>query len=207
VTGPIGGDFEIDLAYELIAIGDDIPIPGAGVHLRLIADSAAPISALTRLRAPYPPRAAPLYGVVGHDGDNFGAFRITTLPDGKEKGFTTGARVRAKEPKGRLKLARTGSHLQYLVADGAAPFHLIKTDDVGTEDVQTVRLLGFSGWGPVAVDVRFSELIIHADALPDGIAARLNWSKGRLAGLLTLALIATLSLSIFLVRRVVGRAS
>lgn len=210
VSGPIRGDFEIDLAYELIAIGPDIPVPGAGVQLRLIVDAPAPILALTRLRAPFPPRPAPVYGVVGHDGDNFGAFRINILPDGKEKGFSAGSRVRAREPKGRLKLARTGTKLKYLVSDGRAPFHLIKTDDVGADDVQAIRLLGFSGWGPVAVDVRFTEMIVQADSLPDGIDARLTLSKAWLAGGLVVAMASTLFVGVFLCgrrRKTAGQAA
>src|SRR5262249_55698956 len=52
-----------------------------------------------------------------------------------------------------------------LVSDGGSPYHRIRSEEVGDEDVETLRLIGFSGWGPVAVDVRFTDLLIGADRI------------------------------------------
>ncbi len=167
------------------------PEPGAGLHLRLQLDKDRPVVALTRLMYPYPPRPAPLYGEVGYDGDIFAAFRIGTLPNGNETGFSSGTKVRAQSPRGRLRLTRTGSLLRYFVADGGLPYHEIKSEDIGNVDVASLRLFGFSGWGPVAVDVRFTDLVIRADDFPDGIPGPLDWSRATLPALLLAGFILT----------------
>jgi hypothetical protein len=191
---PIRGDFSIDLGYEILSIGAPIPVPGAGVQLRLLYANPSPMWALTRLRSPFGPQRAPLFGVVGHDGEIFGAFRIITLPNFKEDGFSGGTRLRAEAPRGRLRMTRTGPQLNYLVSDDGSPYHLLRSEEIGTEDVELVRFFAFSGWGPVAVDVRFTDLVIEADRIADVNTVRVNWSKARLAGGLILGLVLTLSI-------------
>jgi serine/threonine protein kinase len=163
----IRGDFEVDVGFELLAIGNDIPNPAAGVQMRLaFADSDMPLAAIARFRNRYPARPrVPLFQTVGHDGETFAAYRITVLPDFKE--HPKGIDVRASDARGRLKLARTGPQLKYLVSDGGSPYHLVKSEEVGDTDVRLVRLFGFSGWGPVGVDVRFTDLVIDADIVPE----------------------------------------
>jgi RNA polymerase sigma factor (sigma-70 family) len=192
------GDFDLSVGYELLAIGTPIPNPGAGVQLRLQPDNSTPVIALTRLLSRLPPQGAPLYGQVGHDGDTFGAFRISTLPNGNETGFTNGTRVRAQSPRGRLRLARTGGLLKYIATDGNAPSHVLKTEQVGKVDISNLRLFGFSGWGPVAVDVRFTDLIITADEFPDGLPGPVAWSKVTLPLLLVAGLAITLAVGAWL---------
>ena len=169
------GDFAIDVGFELLAIGDTIPDPAAGVQMRLTLAGSNTIFALARLRNRYAPQRASRFQVVGHDGETFAAYRIGILPKGNEK--HEGPNVRAVEPRGRLKLLRTGSQLHSLVSDGGSPYQRIQSEEVGTGDVDSLRLVGFSGWGPVAVDVRFTDLVIEAEQLPDGVPGRLSWSK------------------------------
>jgi hypothetical protein len=192
------GDFDIELGYELLAIGAPIPNPGAGLHMRLQLDNDTPVVALTRLMYPYAPRPAPLYGEVGYDGDTFAAFRIGTLPNGNETGFSSGTKVRAQSPRGRLRLMRTGSVLRYLVADGGLLYHEIKSEGIGNVDVVSLRLFGFSGWGPVAVDVRFTGLEIRADDFPDGIPGPLDWSRATLPALLLAGLVLSAGVVVWL---------
>jgi serine/threonine protein kinase len=204
----IRGDFDINLGYELLAIGAPIPTPGAGVQMRLLFNPSAPMETVTRIRSPFPPQPAPRYGVVGHDGDIFAAFRLTTMANGNETGFSQGVQVRAEGSSGRLRLTRTGTRLDYLVADEGEPYHVLRSEEVGAADAETLRLFGFSGWGPVAVDVRLTDLVIDADSLPDlapgGISpgemlpGRLAWSKAWLAAALVVGLLLSLPLAVWL---------
>jgi serine/threonine-protein kinase len=197
----IHGDFDINLGYELLDIGAPIPNPGAGVQMRLFLDGSAPMETLTRIRSPYGPQPAPLYGRVGHDGDIFAAFRLTTMANGNETGFSEGVRVRAQAPKGRLRLTRTGTRLDYVVADEDAPYCVLRSEEVGTADAETLRMFGFTGWGPVAVDVRLTDLVIDADSLPDAAPAellpgRLAWPKAWLSAVLVGGLLFSLPLGV-----------
>jgi len=135
--------------------------------MQITGSASSPLWVLTRVRTPRAPQPASLYALVGDDGEIFGAFRLTTLPNGNEKGFEKGTRVRARDPKGRLRLIRTGSQLQYVVADGESPYHQIRTEEIGRDDIESLKCFAFSGWGPVAVDVRFTDLVIDTDSLPD----------------------------------------
>ena len=169
--------------------------------MRLTFDApSSPIVALARFRNRYPPQRAPLFKVVGHDGETFAAYNVTIFADGREQ--QKGIDVRAAEPRGRLKLVRTGSQLQSLVSDGQSPYHLIKVEEIGTSDVEMVRFFAYSGWAPVAVDVRFTDLVISADELPDGVTAGMAWSKAWLAGVMIAGLVLSLACGAWLhVRR------
>jgi WD40 repeat protein len=192
----IHGDFDIDVGYELLAFGDDIPNPAAGVQMRLaFADRSVPLVALARFRNRYNPQSVPLFHPVGHDGETFAAYRIAFLPNGHEK--PQGVDVRAEEPRGRLRLVRKGSRLDYLVSDAGSPYHLMKSEEVGGEDVDSLRLFNFSGWGPVAVDVRFTDLVIEAEQLPGGVPRRMALSKAWLAAAEITGLVLTVSLGAF----------
>jgi serine/threonine-protein kinase len=198
----IQGDFDVDVGYELLAFGDDIPNPAAGVQLRLAFDDPSiPLVALARFRNRYPPQRAPLFQVVGHDGETFAAYRITILPNFNER--PEGVDVRAGDPRGRLKLVRTGPRLDYLVSDGESPYQLLRSEEVGGADVESLRLVGFSGWGPVAVDVRFTDLVIDADRLPDAAPAlslpgRMAWPRAWLPAALVVGLLISLPLGVWL---------
>jgi hypothetical protein len=196
----IRGDFDVDLGFELLAIGDAVPNPAAGVQLRLVFDDPAmPLVALARFRNRYPPQRAPLFGIVGHDGETFAAYRITILPDRREK--PQGIDVRANEPRGRLRLIRTGPQLDSYVADGDSPWHLILSERVGATDIKTIQAFAFSGWAPVAVDVRFSDLQVNVEAFADELPGRVQWSRGWLAAGLLLGLIVTVGLGFWALRR------
>jgi hypothetical protein len=183
---PLRGDFDIDLGYEILSIGEGIGNPGAGVQMRVLFDAAKPMVTLTRLRSRFRAGPAPLFGVVGHDGEIFAAFQLTTMANGNEAGFPEGTRVRAGGSRGRMKVARLGAQIQYLVSDEGSPYHLIKSDEFGAADVERVRVFGFSGWGPVAVDVRLTDLVIDANPVRGEAPPRLQWRKAWLALLLAI---------------------
>ena len=109
---------------------------------------------------------------------------MRTVPAGNETGFSEGTRVRARAFSGRLRLTRRGSTLQYVVTDAMSPDYVLRTEEVGDVDVAFLRLFAFSGWGPVAVDVRFTDLLVAADEFPDGFPGPVEWSKATLPALL-----------------------
>jgi hypothetical protein len=165
----IGGDFDIDVGYELLAVGEPPPEDGAGVQMMIVFDAApAHAAKLTRLRKPRDPAEAPSrrFQHVGIKGDTFGAARIQYDPAGREQMEVHN--IRAEEPRGRLKFKRTGSQLEYYCVDGGTEYHRFQSKEVGRDDVQWIRLFCFSGHRPVAVDVRFTDLVIDADRIASG---------------------------------------
>jgi hypothetical protein len=157
------GDFEIAVAYEILSVAEPIPESGAGVQLRAVLDGPV-TAAITRLRKPPRPEPSKLFFGVGPFGETFGATRIDHGPDGKEKADVQNFRACASN--GRLKMRRTGSVLEYWAADGDGEYRSIRTKEIGTADVTAVRAFGFSGYKPVAVDVRLADLTIEAESFP-----------------------------------------
>src|SRR5262249_49728245 len=180
----VGGDFEIDVGYELLGVGEPVPEKGAGLQMMVVFDAPSGLEArLTRLEKPLPPGAvmprrrlqvpvpppgglrlppARAIGIPGRpfqhvmaNGQTFGAARISTGADGKEN--LEVLNFRALEPRGRLKLKRAGTTAEYWVVDGLSEYHRICTKVVGDHDVQQVRLFCYGGNRPVAVDVRFTD--------------------------------------------------
>jgi hypothetical protein len=159
VTVPLRlrGDFEVTLGYELLPVGEPVPESGAGVQLRVLFD--APVAAgMTRLRKLPKPDESKLFDVVGPNGETFGATRYDIGPNGKEKADVLNRRAAA--PTGRLRLRRVGSKMEYWVADGSGDFRRIRTMEIGVVDATTIRAFGFSGYQPVAVDVRLTGLTV-----------------------------------------------
>ena len=177
-TNPVGvefdlrlqGDFEIATSFQLFAIGGP-PVPiGLGVQMMLFFDTPTPLKVtITRLRKGPLLNQVKLYESSGPNGDIFGAARIDIGPEGKEV-FDT-MNVRAESLTGKLKLARKESKIQFWVADGDRPYQLIRTKDFVPEDVKTIRLFGFTGYRPVAVDVAFIDLVIDGGRIPSPSAS------------------------------------
>jgi hypothetical protein len=70
-----------------------------------------------------------------------------------------------KEKSGRLRLARSGGALAYSVAEGDGDFMVLQKYPIGPDDLQDVGLVGGTGDPRVALDVRFTDLRIRAQAL------------------------------------------
>jgi len=169
----IRGDFEIDVGFELLAVGAPIPEAGAGLEMRTLFDSPSSLTAaVTRRRKRSSPNDPPAHQFdhVFNNGETFGAARIDYTTEGKEN--LDVQNFRALETKGRLKLLRTGSQLQYWVRDGSSDYHRIRAKEIGSHDVQAILLVCSSGRRPVAVDVRFTDLVIEAKQLLAGAPAR-----------------------------------
>jgi hypothetical protein len=145
------GDFEVTLGYELLAVPDPAPELGAGVQLVLTFDSRIPTRAIvTRSQKP----ARPV----------FGANLVTTGPNGDQ---WRGLNVPAREPRGKLRLARAGSMLVYSAADGDADFRPILSMDAAPDDVALLRAQCLTGWKPFSLDARLIDLDVRAEQIPN----------------------------------------
>jgi Protein of unknown function (DUF1583) len=168
----IRGDFDMVLNYELLEIGNPGPQNGAGVVLRLVFDTPSPLAVqLTRLRKAPGGSRAKLFEDSGGKGEVFGAARITKKLNGTGDDWLVN-NPRAADSKGRLRLVRTGTELHYWVMDGNSEYHRIRTDEIGTSDVKTVRLLCTTGnnrESQVAVDMRVNDFMIDADQFTIGV--------------------------------------
>ncbi len=151
----LGGDFAISLAYELLTVGKPLPRYGAGVSMRVWFQTPAFSSAmLSRNNSSYhnPQEQA------------FAAFKILKDPDGQEKYLDTVVE-KAHRSRGKLRMVRTGSRLQYFVAEEGQDFRLIQSVEIGTADVREARVFCTTGYTPIALDVRWTELDIRAERI------------------------------------------
>ena len=170
----IRGDFDISAGYELLSFGQPTPTSGLGVQMLVEFDSAFLRGAkATRLRKPTGDSSAKQFEPVNAEGEIFGATVVEK--DGNLAGVVN---VRALEPKGRLKLTRNGSELQYWVKDGNSDYHLISNREFGTDDVKMIRLFCFTGFKSVGVDVRFTDLMVEADTNPESIVVSATADAG-----------------------------
>jgi hypothetical protein len=195
------GDFELTLEYELLDVPNPAPSRGAGVQLYITFDSRNDARAsVTRSQKP----AGPV----------FGANLITRGSDGKDQ-FSS-LNVAAQDPRGKLRLTRIGNRLTFSVTDGEGQFRSIKTDDVGRDDVATVRAICMTGWEPYALDARLLELDLRAAQMPNKTAlqeqpqtpaavAPRSGGKGWLFLGLLFGLVLTVTLIVVLWKRATGQ--
>jgi hypothetical protein len=150
------GDFDVVLGYELLAVGTPAPQYGAGVTLRLFFDTPSP----------------PLQGVLGRGrkphGNRFGGHKVVKGPDGKDQ-YLNNVDEKATSSRGKLRLARTGSQLQYFVAEGELGFKKLQSVEIGTADLLTIQVHCHTMYTPISLDARLTELVVEADQFPDGI--------------------------------------
>ncbi len=71
----------------------------------------------------------------------------------------------SKARTGQLRLVRAGAVVAYYAVEGDGDFALLQKYPVGSEDLQDVRLVGITGDARAALDVRFTDLRIRAQAL------------------------------------------
>jgi hypothetical protein len=152
----LGGDFEVSLGYELLALGGEAPRYGAGLGWRLLFEGPYPHTAVfSRVRA--------------QAGEQYGAFHLVPGPGDKEQ--YVGQNYTAGGPKGRLRLVRVGTQLRYWVAEGTSDYRQIHKADVGTDDVHAIRLYATGNGSREALDLRVSDLVIDAERLNSAAGA------------------------------------
>jgi len=148
----LSGDFEITASYEVPAWKNPESGYGLGpsIYLRMHdeQESAAMIGRLLR------PGKKHVFSTS-----------LSTTVEGKRQYDVK--LVEAKQNAGKLKLIRVGSHLKFLVADGPdAEFRELREVELGTADVDLLRLGAQQSDLKTPVQVLWKELSITAEAFP-----------------------------------------
>jgi hypothetical protein len=157
-TGPvprfaIRGDFEMTLAYEILAV--DQPDKGYGVGVGMWAQLESPakdaVAVARRLRT---------------NGTTIFMSSLARTSDGQPR-QQWGKTLPSASPRGKLRLQRLGAMVHFLVAEGDhAEFIELDQMEVSTTDVQTVHLFGGAGNSESGLDLRLLDFTVHAEALP-----------------------------------------
>jgi len=145
------GDFEITMEYEILKVDTPTGGYGAGVSLYITMLS-------------YTKDAGTMGRVVDKGGSPFFYSHRATTPIGGKREHHGGERVSAPSSVGKLRLVRSDSTLTYLVADGASDqFQEIYEAELGTDDIDTVRLAADNGGSATLVDVLIRSINITSD--------------------------------------------
>lgn len=170
----LSGDFEITLGYEILTA--DQPESGMGAGVKIWAKTAAQeFQALT------------LAHVISPEDENRRVAIFATEEDG-ERVFHT-QRWPAMEKSGRLRLARVGKEVAFLVAEGESEsFEELQRTTVGADDLASLRISVGAGDEPCGLSVRLVDLLIRAEGVPAASAPKGKRSRGWLvAGLMVVA--------------------
>jgi hypothetical protein len=144
------GDFEITVSYELLTAERPKAGAGAGADLYILAEKTLHGATLRRC---LDPKGQQVYFV--HD---------STREDGKlvprYNSFPTDART------GKLRFMRTGSKLQYLVAEKeSGQFRKLHEVEFGDGPIGLVRVEATTDGSPTSVEVLWQDLTIRAQEL------------------------------------------
>jgi len=172
----LSGDFEITLGYEILAADEPPSGLGAGVGVWGQIRSAPPQTmSVARLERP-------------GKGSGFAANFAYEVAEGGKRDFKQKRLDSGAARKGRLRLARAGSELRFLVADGeTGTFEELHRVSVKTDDVKPLRISATTSNLASGLKVRFVDLRIRADRLPG--AAAPTETRGIGVWLVTLLLI------------------
>ena len=145
----VRGDFEITAGYEVL----DLPEPegGHGAGLKIsIKDSRKEWASLQRLH-----------------GRNAGHFYSAHRAEMKEGEYKHSSEITPTEATwGRLRLKRTGTTLQYLVAEGGSDqFVELRQAEFTDGDLAQLYFAAQTGGSPTSVDVAWTDLDVRAEEL------------------------------------------
>lgn len=147
----VQGDFEITMEYEILKVETPTGGNGAGVSMWITMLS-------------YTKEAATIGRMVDKNAGPFFLSHRATTPIGGKREHHGGERISAPSSTGKLRLVRSDSTLTYLVADGATDqFQEIYETELGTEDIDTVRLAADNGGSATLVDILIPSIIIKSD--------------------------------------------
>lgn len=151
----VRGDFEITAAYEVLYA--DVPEKGFGVGVLLGIRKAS-----------VDHQEARLGWLVRAKGLKVSVWDRSELQSDGQRKFSGGAVPFPAGKVGRLRLKRTGSQLQYLIAEGldGDNFQAVKEWEFGPEDVERVALVVGTGRERRNFDVRWLDLRIRATKVP-----------------------------------------
>ena len=151
---PVRGNFEITVAYENLEVENPTSGYGAGVSLYVTMDS--PNKEAASLSRQLNPK----------DGEIYLAHRAVSRAGSKRIHETES--IVARSRTGKLRMARVGNTLYYLVAEGAGEFQPLHQMDCGTDELNFIRVAADAGGSSAAVSVRITELRIRGQASSAG---------------------------------------
>lgn len=149
----ISGDFEITASYAVPAWKNPKSGYGMGPSMYLrMHDEKESAAMIGRLLRP--------------ENKHVFSTSLSTTVEGKRKYDVK--LVDAKQNSGKLKLIRTGSQLKFLVSDGPGDeFRELREVELGTADVDLLRLGAQQSDVDTPVQVLWKDLSITADAFPN----------------------------------------
>jgi hypothetical protein len=150
----IHGDFEITVSFAIVKADAVVRGYGLGAAIWVETDTET-AEAVTIER-----------GVLPKEGDRYTSTRISGPPPPESRKYDV-RRAPAESRFGALRMARVGSLIITSFADGGKePFHVLRTVELGPEDLTLCRLSADTGVSNHGVEVRFEDLTIRAEALP-----------------------------------------
>jgi hypothetical protein len=188
----VRGDFEITVRFEILKEPAPADTGNFGARLTLTAGVEAPNENLAKIACAVRPQ-----------GIQFLAYsaRWNEAAAKHDKGFQSSDRT---VTQGRLRLARAGAELSFLVAEGAdGEFTLLRSYPFTTAELREVRVLASVDHPRAALDARLTDLHIRTGALaanPEPAApepappAMRGWLAGGLSAVLVLVLALTFCL-------------
>ena len=149
----VHGDFEVTAAFEVLKAGRPREGDGVGPELYLRSvdgwDHYASMARMLRSDHSEP------------------QLRVSWGEKGDSVPRSPGARDRTDLQAGRFRIARVGSTVHYLIAPkDSDAFREVAQIEFGTDDLNTVRLMGLVNGSGAALDVLWTDLTIRAEALP-----------------------------------------
>ena len=154
---PIKGDFEIELAFEILQ-EPGLKEAGQGTGVFLGID----------LSTPSPNRATLTRGARGESGKQFISWFALTKDDGGKPYADVLRSLASQSSTGRLRLVRVGSVLSFLAAEGEnGEFKRVYRDTFRPDDVEQIRIGGYTGGPESALDARVTGVRIRTKAKLD----------------------------------------
>ncbi len=154
----VQGDFEVTVSFEIL----HEPDPNEAGH-----QTRASVEILLERTRPARNMAA-ISRRIGAEGSQFTAWRVLRDENAAEPEDVRWHAIDTTAKVGRLRLKRTGSVLAYAVAEGPdGEFTLLRQFPFGAENLKALRLVGGTGGPRVALEVRFTDFHVRAEALPN----------------------------------------
>ncbi len=147
----VRGDFEITVSYTIV--NADKPVRGYGVAATLWVETDTPTREAVTIER----------GIIPKEGERFTSTRVSGPAHARKYDVR---RASAKSRSGKLRMERVGSKVTTSFADGEKPFRVLRTVELGTQDLTLVRLGAETGMSDHSVEILLTELTIRAQALP-----------------------------------------
>ncbi|MCI0377423.1 MAG: DUF1583 domain-containing protein [Gemmataceae bacterium] len=144
----ISGDFDLSIAYEIVAA--DKPTKGYGVGVNILLQLHSEPAKTAKIAH---------YLRQGQGNVLFLDYKVGQKEEYEVKSFPT------ESKKGQLALKRTGSTLFFMAGASGSELKELFQTEAGKEDVQLLRIVANTGGSPSALDVRFEEVRIRAGKL------------------------------------------